>query len=60
MTIILDAGGVSALAGQRARLVELRRRGYWPAQVPVIVLTEALAGDHRRDFHTNRQRTAGT
>ena len=34
MTVILDAGGVSALAGQRARLVELRRRGYWPAQVP--------------------------
>jgi hypothetical protein len=28
MTVILDAGGVSALAGQRARLVELRRRGY--------------------------------
>jgi len=54
MTVILDAGGVSALAGQRARLVELLRRGYWPAQVPVIVLTEALTGDHRRDFHTNR------
>ncbi len=44
MTVILDAGGVSALAGQRARLVELRRRGYWPAQVPAVVLTEALTG----------------
>ena len=54
MTIILDAGGVNALAGQRARLVELRRRGHWPAQVPVVVLTEALTGDHRRDFHANR------
>jgi len=32
MTLILDAGGVSALAGQRARLMELRRRGLWPAQ----------------------------
>ncbi len=54
MTVILDAGGVSALAGQRARLVELRRRGYWPAQIPAVVLTEVLTGDHRRDFHTNR------
>ena len=54
MTLILDAGGVSALAGQRARLIELRRRGLWPAQVPSIVLAESLTGDHRRDFHTNR------
>lgn len=54
MTLVLDAGGVSALAGQRARLAELRRRGLWPAQVPAVVLTEALTGDHRRDFHANR------
>lgn len=54
MTVILDAGGVSALAGQRARLVELRRRGYWPAQVPSVVLAEALTGVHRRDLRTNR------
>lgn len=54
MTVILDAGGVSALAGQRARLMELRRRGYWPAQIPAVVLTDALTGDHRRDFHANR------
>jgi hypothetical protein len=54
MTLILDAGGVSALAGQRARLIELRRRGLWPAQVPSVVLAESLTGDHRRDFHTNR------
>jgi predicted nucleic acid-binding protein len=54
VTLILDAGGLSALAGQRARLAELRRRGHWPAQVPTVVLPEALAGDHRRDFHTNR------
>ncbi len=54
MTVILDAGGVSALAGQRARLVELRRRGPWPAPVPPGVLTEARTGDHRRDFHTTR------
>jgi hypothetical protein len=45
MTIILDAGCVGALAGQRALLVELRRRGHWPAQVPAVVLTEALTGD---------------
>ena len=54
MTLILDSGGVSALTGQRARLTELRRRGLWPAQVPAVVLTEALTGDQRRDFHTNR------
>ena len=54
MTLILDSGGLSALAGQRARLTELRRRGQWPAQVPTVVLTEALTGDHRRDFHTDR------
>lgn len=54
MTLILDSGGISALAGQRARLAELRRRGLWPAQVPAVVLAEALTGDHRRDFHANR------
>jgi predicted nucleic acid-binding protein len=54
VTLVLDAGGLGALAGQRARLHELRRRGLWPAQVPAVVLTEALTGDHRRDFHANR------
>ncbi len=54
MTLVLDAGGLSALAGQRARLRELLRRGLWPAQVPAVVLSEALTGDHRRDFHANR------
>jgi predicted nucleic acid-binding protein len=54
MTVILDSGGVSGLAAQRARLMELRRRGLWPAQVPSVVLAEALTADHRRDFHTNR------
>jgi len=54
VTLVLDAGGLSELAGRRARLQELRRRGVWPAQVPAIVLTEALTGDHRRDFHANR------
>lgn len=54
MTLILDSGGVTALAGQRARLTELRRRGLWPAQVPAVVLVEALTGDHRRDFPANR------
>ncbi|HMS13687.1 MAG TPA: PIN domain-containing protein [Microthrixaceae bacterium] len=59
MTLILDSGGVSALAGQRARLAELRRRELWrrelwPAQVPAVVLTEVFTGDHRRDFHVNQ------
>ncbi len=54
MTVVLDSGGLSALTGRRALLAELRQRGAWPAQVPTVVLTEALTGDHRRDFHTNR------
>ncbi len=54
MTLVLDGGGLSALAGQRALLVELRDRGHWPAQVPSVVLAEALTGDHRRDFAVNR------
>lgn len=54
MTLVLDAGGVTILAGSRARLEELRRRGEWPAIVPSVVLTEAVTGDHRRDFHENR------
>ncbi|MDQ3679925.1 MAG: hypothetical protein M3378_05155 [Actinomycetota bacterium] len=54
MTLVLDAGGVTMLAGNRARLEELRRRGEWPAVVPSVVLTEGLTGDHRRDFHENR------
>ena len=54
MTLVLDAGGLSLLAGNRAGLEELRRRGEWPALVPAVVLTEALTGDHRRDFHENR------
>lgn len=54
MTLILDSGGVSALAGHRARLTELRRRGLWPPQVPAVVLAEALTGDPRRDHDTNR------
>lgn len=53
MTLILDSGGISALAGHRARLTELRNRGLWPPQVPSVVLTEALTGDARRDFHAN-------
>ena len=54
MTLVLDSGGIGALAGDRARLAELRRRGLWPAQVPAVVLVEALTGDHRRDHPTNR------
>lgn len=54
MTLVLDVGGVTMLAGHRARLQELRWRDEWPPAVPAAVLTEALAGDHRRDFHENR------
>lgn len=54
MTLVLDSGGITMLAANRARLEELRRRGEWPAIVPSVALTEALTGDHRRDFHENR------
>lgn len=54
MTLILDSGGVSALAGHRARLQVLSRRGEWPPEVAAVVLAESLTGDHRRDFHANR------
>jgi hypothetical protein len=54
VTLILDSHGVTSLAGDRARLAELRNRGEWPPLVPTVVLTEALSGDHRRDYHENR------
>lgn len=54
MTIVVDSHGLTALAGKRAYLEELRRRGEWPPIVPSVVLTEALTGDHRRDYHQNR------
>jgi predicted nucleic acid-binding protein len=54
MTLVLDAGGLTMLAGHRARLEELRRREEWPPLAPSVILTEALTGDHRRDFHENR------
>lgn len=54
MTLVLDSGGLTMLVRNRSRLEELRRRGEWPALVPSAVLTEALTGDQRRDFHENR------
>lgn len=54
MTLVLDSHGLTMLAENRARLDELRRRGEWPAIVPSVILTEALTGDHRRDYHENR------
>ena len=54
MTLVLDSHGVTRLAGDRARLAELRNRGEWPPLVPTVVLTEALSGDRRRDYHENR------
>jgi predicted nucleic acid-binding protein len=54
MTLILDAGGVSALAKHRGRLAEFVMREARLPQVPAIVLTEALTGDHRRDHEANR------
>jgi predicted nucleic acid-binding protein len=54
MTVVLDAGGVSELAGQRHRLEMMLRGHKWPPQVPAVVLAETLTGDHRWDFEVNR------
>ena len=54
MALILDVGGVSALAGRRGRLAGFVRRNDNPPQVPAVVLAEALTGDHRRDHEANR------
>jgi predicted nucleic acid-binding protein len=54
MTTVLDSGGVTALAKDRALVNSLRKRGAWPPVVPAAVLVESLTGDHRLDFHTNR------
>lgn len=54
MSTVLDSGGVSVLATDRALVDALVRRGEWPPQVPAVVVTEALTGDPRRDHATNR------
>lgn len=54
MILVLDSGGVTGLVRYRERLDEVRRRNLWPAQVPVVVLTEVLTGDGRRDAAVNR------
>jgi predicted nucleic acid-binding protein len=54
VSVVLDAGALTVLATQRGKVRELLQRGLWPPRVPSIVLTEALTGDHRRDFHANR------
>ncbi len=54
MRVVLDAGGVSALAGNRELLIDLQLRWVWPPLVPSVVLTESLTGDHRRDHGVDR------
>jgi predicted nucleic acid-binding protein len=52
--IVLDAGGLTAVAGDIERQARLREAVAMPLVVPSIVLTEATTGDHRRDVHENR------
>jgi predicted nucleic acid-binding protein len=52
--VVLDSGGVTSLAGDRARLRALRDANLWPVIVPSAVLVECLTGDHRRDHAANR------
>lgn len=54
MRLVLDSGAVTSLARQRSRLDALRRRGAWPPEVPAVVLTEILTGDHGRNHSTSR------
>lgn len=58
MRVVLDSGGLSALAGDRPAARALRAAllevGLWPPVVPAVVLTECLTGDHRRDHAANR------
>lgn len=54
MSLVLDSGGVSALALNIAKLREVRAWGHWPPVVSTAVLAESLTGDHRRDHLTNR------
>lgn len=54
MTLVLDSGGVSALAANKVRAAEMPLRHGWPAVVPAVVLAESFTGDHRRDHATNR------
>jgi predicted nucleic acid-binding protein len=54
MTVVLDSGGLSALAGDFLRLRRLRDKVGWPAVIPTAVLVASLTRDPRRDFHTNR------
>jgi predicted nucleic acid-binding protein len=54
MTFVLDCGGLSALAGQRARLRAMRDAGHWPPRLPCVVLTESSTADPRRDYDAER------
>lgn len=54
MRLVLDGGAVTALAGDRVRLLALSLEGGGVPDVPAVVLTESLTGDPRRDVRTNR------
>lgn len=54
MRVVLDAGGVSGLASDPAALAALIKVIEVPPRIPVVVLCEALTGDHRRDHGVNR------
>ena len=54
MSLVVDSGGVTALAADRSLVRALRAQHLWPPLVPAVVLAEALTGDHRRDVRTNR------
>jgi hypothetical protein len=56
--LVLDAGGISALAERSTRaaalIIAFRRAGLWPPAVPSVVLIESLMGHSGRDARVNR------
>lgn len=54
MSVVLDSGGVSALASEREQALQALRYSAAAPMVPAAVLTEVLTGDHRRDHTVNR------
>lgn len=54
MILVLDSGGLTALATDAALARTLFRRLDLVPQVPTVVLTEALTGSVRRDVAVNR------
>jgi hypothetical protein len=56
--LVLDSGAITRLSRRdgatAARLLELRRRGLWPALTPTMAMIESLTGSAGLDSNVNR------